>query len=911
MNFPGNRAMNINEELSKYKNGTKSTACQYMYMYDMSRDTSQAVVPAHLQHQQQVAVVPSSPGGDVCTETETSEAFQALDDGSGGHGFVATRQAVKKQSTTHTMEEGGVTMVHGQSEVQVFKQCAAVFQTDTRYNQALQGGQQLALPSSDQPSQAGQPSSIPPGRRPPPHVPTGQQAIQTATPVGQYPPRPAVPVGQYPPRPAVPVGQYPPRPVVPVGQYPPRPAVPVGQYPPRPAVPVGQYPPQSIPPVVQQQPSQALVPISSQHIAAVPSQTALQQQGTHSVQAQEMSKKKFSAEFVDDAERGTVMRLTYTEAQRQQIHMAMANEIDGVMTHTHEIWIREIYTTTFVEICLGVGAYEETAVEKGVDCCCQTCLCTNLCNPREKAGVSRKLELTENLRLARNKGTAVALGIMKEVYTKAPIGSTIKEINVYFQFVYAVVYWILAIISLSEDGWSTVGNAFELSEFVFSSIQLIYLTFDTLFHCIYYTCRCKTCRKWKSYCKEKAGKQPDNVSQDADCDNCCQDYCTCCGNEKCRIACDVARIFVSELLFYPILLLSLFQFAEEYAEGNGVSATTWAKTIASLLYDLGPIYLSRMFILAGSIWSIQKVRNAVSEETKDEEGGGTEVHIDNTFHWKGACFQVMFVAQAYGQMLIQIMMIVTIVAKYYYEFLEHSAMYADMENISNQTSNTTSEMYANMENISNQTSNTTMERSYLPSPQLYYMMVVAYITPVLGILMFLMIHHFWTQNFPIKLILDMLALLKSAEWTDAKNVVNLNKTGKEYAETLGRIMFYASDDNFVKDYEGFRKTPLERKLVYPFASPLHVILALLYGGILLGFGICTLVGPEEARNEDWTKFYVVETLVILFVNFYALMVAMVWTVIIAGVIVLIIMVIFLACLAIGCSSSGSQTRRQY
>lgn len=351
---------------------------------------------------------------------------------------------------------------------------------------------------------------------------------------------------------------------------------------------------------------------------------------------------------------------------------------------------------------------------------------------------------------------------------------------------------------------------------------------------------------------------------------------------------------MSELVFYPLLLLSLFQFVEEYVEGNGfggISDSTWAKFIIGTVQDLGPVYLSRMFILGGSIWSIQKVRNAVSEKKKDEESGGTTVQVDNAFHWKGACFQVMFVAQAYGQMLIQIMLIITIVSKYYFEYTDFT------EQRMNQT-------------MSNDY-NPTLGDRYALSPQLIYMMVVAFITPVLGMIIFLLVHHFWTQNFPIKLILDMLELLKSSDWADTENVVNMNKTAKEFSGTMRKMMFFASDDNIQKDYEDFQKIPIERKLLYPFASPLHVIVTLLYGGLLLGFGICTLAGPEEALASDWVKFYVVETVVILLVNFYALLIAIVWTVIIAGIIIIIILVIFIACLLIGCSSSGSQRQRQY
>ena len=529
-------------------------------------------------------------------------------------------------------------------------------------------------------------------------------------------------------------------------------------------------------------------------------------------------------------------------------------------------WIKKIYTTTLSEISTGVDQYKESNVAKGIDCCCKAVSCSNLFK-REPTEVRRSLELTKNLQFARNKGIAtVTWTMLQEVFTKAPIGATVKEINVYFQAIMAIIFSIITLVSVIR---AKGRNPFDIAELTLGTIGLVYVMFDALYHFICNTIQCKVCRKWRNYYYESKNmtEHDDTISKSHDSNKCCQE---CCGKNKCTTIIDVARVFVSELLFYPALLLSLFQFAQEYADGGGVNIFTWIKTIASLLQEIGPVYFARMFILAGTVWSIQKVRNA-TQNTKS--GGSTK----NKFSWKGAIFHILFVAQTYCQMFIQIAMIVIIVGKYYNEYLHHT-----MGPIITQSNMTTPSDIPTM-TAPTTPSDIPAAGRYMPSPGLIYMMVTALVTPVTGTILFLMVHHYWTQNFPITLIFDMLGVLKQPEWGET---LKMKKTVEDKMDNVSTLFNYFSEQ---KDYENFRDMHWARKWTYPYTSPLHVLLCLAYTAMLSAFFIIGLT--PFPHTQGLMAVYYAAVLLTIGTNIYALSIAVFWILLLIAILYLIIIVI--------------------
>ena len=256
---------------------------------------------------------------------------------------------------------------------------------------------------------------------------------------------------------------------------------------------------------------------------------------------------------------------------------------------------------------------------------------------------------------------------------------------------------------------------------------------------------------------------------------------------------------------------------------------------------------------------IQKVRT-----------GGEKVTRRSLLKTSGARLHVAFVLNAIGHSIVQMAMIVAIGARFYHEIQQ-----------------------------------TTSISNYLPSGQLWYMIVFGYIGPFIGVIMFLVTCHFWTQQFPIELCLDMLKLLQKPGF----GAVILNKEQrKKVSGTVKKLNVYLDHEALDKAFQKIRNEKLERKLAYPFVSPFHVILCLVYCGCLLAFGLCAVIqGPT---STGWVGLYIAATLFAIFVNGYACAIAMVWLtifIIVLLIIALILVVCFLACLG----SSSDSSRRDY
>ena len=110
----------------------------------------------------------------------------------------------------------------------------------------------------------------------------------------------------------------------------------------------------------------------------------------------------------------------------------------------------------------------------------------------------------------------------------------------------------------------------------------------------------------------------------------------------------------------------------------------------------------------------------------------------------------MFVLYSYGLMALQICMIVSIGHVYYNEYNER---YKEV---------TTPMNNRNTSSVNHATSPSTVEINYSPSGQMWYVIICGYVTPIFGIIMCFVVCHYWTQQFPIDVILDILESLKSS-----------------------------------------------------------------------------------------------------------------------------------------------------
>ena len=174
---------------------------------------------------------------------------------------------------------------------------------------------------------------------------------------------------------------------------------------------------------------------------------------------------------------------------------------------------------------------------------------------------------------------------------------------------------------------------------------------------------------------------------------------------------DVLRTFISEAIFYPLLICDIFEFitARGWRLETPEERVSFALFVISAFAIILYAYVARIALLCITIYNVQKRRRA-SENVRT-----------------GLAFQIYFAVHVFLQMLAQIFMLIAIGAKIHYE------------NRNYDPNDPTSQIYA--------------------SSYLWYMIIAGYIMPLCGILTFYIVAYYWVQEFPIGLCIDLLKIL--------------------------------------------------------------------------------------------------------------------------------------------------------
>ena len=297
------------------------------------------------------------------------------------------------------------------------------------------------------------------------------------------------------------------------------------------------------------------------------------------------------------------------------------------------------------------------------------------------------------------------------------------------------------------------------------------------------------------------------------------------------------------MIYYPTLLLSIFELCTQLVSNKNdlsmISVLTWLGCVFAILSMLGLVYIARAFILAGTVYSVAKLRD---KKNKCEE----------------ATFEIMFVLYNYGFMVLQMCMIVAIGGVYYNDYYKR---YNDSFG-------------------SLSTSPPDSDINYNLSGQMWYIIVCGYATPILGMIIFFVVHHYWALNqYPIKVILDVLKSLKSSP----KEAFLFLKEGENYAVTLGKVSDFLNEKQLIKDHRDIKNVNCCYKFRYPFKQPLHIFLCFLYITMLIGFFYCCVKSRDNRLWFDgpwfdgpWDYYYIFVVVFGCIVNWYAFLVVAVW-----------------------------------
>ena len=453
---------------------------------------------------------------------------------------------------------------------------------------------------------------------------------------------------------------------------------------------------------------------------------------------------------------------------------------------------------------------------------------------------------------------------LSNIFTNTNVGSVVREVEIYAGFLLTCIFTLVAIISFAQEPKNKLGkvNLFALLEVIIGLIGMVFTIIDVGQHIWYHRCfNLKRCFK------DGPHEEPE-VSEPK-----CLQKCNLLSNSSPLFRhlitfTDILRLVVMEMMFYPGLLLSVFQLIAEIVTHQGkaseVGPLFWLQTIIGFLGDFLTVYLARVFVLGGTIYSLTIVRHGSINKGKI----------------CAAFFQIVFVFYSFGLMLIQIFMIVAIGSKFHAEF----------SNATGDFINSTSFTYTNV---------SANDISYSLSGRMWYMIIWSYYAPLFGIIMFFLVHHFWSQRFPISFLLDILKFcLSSRKLSEISDSV---KESKPHVEKL--------INRFTTDIEQYDKSRFEVQVLFPFTSPVRVVICFIYFCMMVTFFSCYMAGHKTF--DGWIGFDVFFIIFVLIVNIYAFSIVFLWILIFLTIIFAIVIFLSLCFFATCLSSSNSSNRRRY
>ena len=383
-----------------------------------------------------------------------------------------------------------------------------------------------------------------------------------------------------------------------------------------------------------------------------------------------------------------------------------------------------------------------------------------------------------------------------------------------------VIALVQAIIYHSRSDKGQIVKTFKYINLGVSMFGLLFVILDTTLHFRHHGCRLiKRAKK----CKALVRKDDDTTAEY--CDKCCADYKKSGFVKNVVSVMDITRIFILETIYYPNLLIKVFDFIILLVDNNYalkmIGWTDWFTTTVSFLASLLLVYVHRIYVFAKVMFLIRKLINKASS------------------NYQGIIFIAIFVLYMYGLMLLQILMIVIIGSRFHYEYANNKAI----------------------------------ETSW----QLWYMMLFPYLMPILGMPVFFLNHHFWTTKLPVDVIFNVISEFQAKGKKDYKdtdaNIIKLK-------HHLG--------NSFRNDYNELEEVPFWKKFIYPYISPVHGILITVYILMFSAFFVCcTLDGPFENwlwfPFGNWLWFYVATAGLALIINIYSSSVTMLWLIILSAV----------------------------
>ena len=545
------------------------------------------------------------------------------------------------------------------------------------------------------------------------------------------------------------------------------------------------------------------------------------------------------------------------------------------MTDDGEVIIREyverelVFYRRVVEV-LYIAALNEPEVpeepkfnEKCIDCCCQAFSCARgiqkyglrrmrRIKPEEEPEVPKTdhlkmiTHMSGIMRRGRAKGSIIFTNMIFPL-----VKPTFRNIWVATELLMTIVAMILSITSFS------LGN-----NHIFSIIHLLLTILSSILAIIDGAFLLWGGNLFKGVCGHQSEGDSNGASLDTPAEGerdgeatSCKAKCKQCV-EKSLDTFDVARLILTELIFYPLLICNIFELitGRSYLFYNAQDGVGFFLFVISLALQGFFVYIVRSYILILANHHSQKKHSP--PDKIDIKEAIERVDYDPTIQRSALYFQNYFVFHAIAQMVAQILMIIAIGG-----VIREENTHLFTEN--------------------------NPDRSIHVSGYLWYMLVSGYILPFFGLLTFFIVTYFWVQEFQIGVCVNVLSLLKLP---GIDKLLNINKTKKEGSDKIRKITTNVHTSELKQQFKNLRGAAWFDKFSYPFQSPQMVIISMVYSYLQLGFLVCA--SSSLSANGFWVFFYVPVACLIGFIaNLYVFTVVVFWTSIIVGITVILLIII--------------------
>ena len=513
-----------------------------------------------------------------------------------------------------------------------------------------------------------------------------------------------------------------------------------------------------------------------------------------------------------------------------------------------------------------------------LSCCC----CRKSSKPAQLGDqevTTPSTEITPEMQRASSQGWSMMKTIMFPVLP--PI---LQDLWVYLELIISIAAFVLSVIGFAQSEERSITDSLQV---VLSSLSIILALIDAYLYFIQLGSIARgvrSCRKWwkKRRQTERDRELLEEVKEieEYDIDGGDDKLKECEGEESdgerrwcCRVSnkwkdrfdtwFELVRTILSELILYPLIMFDMFAFITDAmydVVDDPSNAQDFSFFVVGSFYLILGVYVMRVFIVAGSMISLIRLPKYRDGEKRASNSG-------NAISYSSSPILVVFCVHVLGQIAVHLLAVLAVSAKINNEHVTLS-----------------------------QLNNETGAELSLPkgsSPFLILAIVLGWIIPICGVLMFFVVNYYWMKEYTISFWLNMISLLQQESF--AETVFG----GSGLSMTKEKVMDFVEKSKYEKvkkQLKRFKATSLWTKFFFPIRVPLAALCGLLYNIALLSLIACLMLTyiSEEGTvkfvvftgDNVMTTIFVISVAVIILANIHLLV--LLNTVLLVVIVILVI-----------------------